>query len=93
MKRFSIFLEFYKSTLPLSWGTAVLCLLFNFRMATFCFVFCTFGFIAALLYKEYYRKNDFFFYYNSRMSKRHLYAATFALNALISIITLILINA
>lgn len=93
MKRYKIFLEFYKSTLPLSGGSAVLSLLFNFKMATFCFIFCTIGFLAALMYKEYYRKNDFFFYYNSRMAKRHLYSATFALNAIISIIILILFNA
>ncbi|RXM41865.1 hypothetical protein BOW55_21020, partial [Flavobacterium sp. YO12] len=83
MKGFQLVLEFYKSTLLINISIAALSLLFNFNISSFCFVFCTFGFLTVVLYKEYYSKNIFYFYYNNNLSKKYLYSVSFVFNILL----------
>ncbi len=63
--------EFYKTTLPFNlMFCAITVFLGGFDY--FFIFFLSFGFLASIGYKEFYRKNDYLFYINNGVSKTQL---------------------
>lgn len=81
-------LHFYKSTLIISIIVAALGLIRGIGIAMF--LFCTFGLLANYIYRETFRKNEYYFYYNAGLYRWHLYGFCFIVNFIISIIILII---
>lgn len=90
MRHIYLFLEFYKSTLLANMILSSFSLLFALKASSFCIVFCSFGLIASIIYKEYFNRPTFYFYYNNSLSKSLLYLLVFLFNILISTIILVL---
>lgn len=71
MRKFLNILEFFKTTL---WVNLLVCFgaVFIGGFDYFFIYFLSFGFVASVAYKEYYRKNDYLFYFNNGVSKMQL---------------------
>ncbi|MDQ6471361.1 hypothetical protein RB619_11955 [Flavobacterium sp. LHD-80] len=89
MRKLSNIFEFYKTTLPynlLFCGIAVFLGGFDY----FFIFFLSFGFLASIGYKEFYRKSDYLFYINNGVSKIQLlvfsYLMTFCTAVLFGLI-------
>ncbi|OJV67626.1 MAG: hypothetical protein BGO42_16470 [Flavobacterium sp. 40-81] len=87
-KNLRLYFEFYKSTLAINLFISLIWI-FN-SLGTFFVSFCTFGLLAAFIFKEYYRKNDYFFYYNTHISRNSLFLFCFITNLFVCLIFKIL---
>jgi hypothetical protein len=54
--------------------------------------FTTLGLMVSFLYKEFVRREEYYFYFNAHVSRLHLYLACFLINLPVSVL-LISINA
>jgi len=88
-KKTRLFIAFYKGTLVPNVLMAVISLLFNASFNFFLTSLCTVGFGVSMLFKEFYRKEEYYFYYNAHIKKVDLILFTFLSN--IGIVSLILI--
>ena len=68
--------EFFKSTLLINLTVCLASSLFG-GIDSFFFIFASFGFVMSILYKEFYRKNDYLFYANNGISKVKLVALSY----------------
>jgi hypothetical protein len=91
-KKWTNVFEFFKSTLLINFSVCLVCLFFG-GVDSFFFIFASFGFMISVLYKEFYRKNDYLFYSNNGVSKIQLlgYSYLFALGLSVLGFALILI--
>lgn len=87
-QKIRLYFAFYKSTLPVNLFISFIWLFYS--LGTFFISFCTFGLIAAFLFKDYYRKNEYYFYYNNSISRNGLFLFCFTFNCVISMIIKIL---
>lgn len=87
-QKIRLYFEFYKSTLAVNLFISFIWLFYS--LGTFFISFCTFGLIAVFLFKEYYRKNEYYFYYNNSINRTTLFMFCFILNIIISIVIKIL---
>ena len=83
MKKTLLFFEYYKSTLPINLGFSVIGLMQG--AAVFLTLFSTIGLFTAILFKEAFNKNQYYFYYNNGLNKVQLISFCFIMNVLISI--------
>ncbi len=81
--------EFFKSTLLINLSVCLVSLFFG-TINTFFFVFASYGFVISILYKEIYKKNDYFFYYNNGVSKTQLIGFSYFFTIVLSVLFLIL---
>jgi len=90
-KKARLFIEFYKSTLFYNVLITVVTLLFNPSIYFFFISLCAVGFCASILFKEFYKKDQYYFYYNCHIQKKHLILFSFLSNILIVAIILIIL--
>lgn len=84
MKKLRLLLEFYKSTLAVNLILIIISLLGG---AESIFTnLCVIGTLIIYLFKEFYRKNEYYFYFNNNVSILELYGFYFAVNLCISIV-------
>jgi len=79
-------LEFYKSTLIINLIISVVFGLLTKSVNAFGFSFTFIGFSVALFYKEIYRKQEYYLYFNAGISKLQLIVFCFLVNCLFSIL-------
>ena len=91
-KKIKLYFEFYISTLLLNFFLTLLSFIFFNDISLSLVVFCTFGYISSILYIENFRKNEYYFYYNSNISKYKLVIFSFFLNILITFLFIIFLN-
>jgi hypothetical protein len=94
MEQSRFYWEFYKSTLLINWtfSIAISALGYPFFFVILPISITTGGSIISILHKEISQKNEYYFYYNRGISRIRLLVATFLLNALTSLIILIVIE-
>ncbi len=85
-RKFLLFWEFYKSTLLINLPLSILIYLLTFNLTFFFNSFILIGLLGSILFKENYRKNEYFFYFNNSFSKAELFAYCLILNIILSII-------
>ncbi len=81
-----LFWEFYKSTLLINLSLSILIYLLTFDLVSFFNSFIFIGLFGNILFKENYRKNEYFFYYNNNFSKIELFVCCLILNIILSIV-------
>ena len=79
-------LEFYKSTLIINLIISVVFGLLTKSVNAFGFSFTFIGFSVAFFYKEIYRKQEYYLYFNAGISRQQLVIFCFLLNCLLSIL-------
>lgn len=84
MKKLRLLLEFYKSTLAINLILIIVSLLTG--TDSIFINLCVIGTLIIYLFKEFYRKNEYYFYFNNNVSVLELYSFYFAVNFSISII-------
>ncbi len=89
MVKLKLYWEFYKSVFLINLFLTLVTLKYNPNtiLINLCFV----AIIIIHIYKEYYRANEYYFYYNKNISKLQLLAFCFGLNFIISIIILLIL--
>jgi len=84
MKKLRLLLEFYKSTLAINLILIIISLIAG---ADSIFInLCVIGTLIIFLFKEFYRKNEYYFYFNNNVSILDLYGFYFIVNLSISIV-------
>ncbi len=84
MKKLKLLFEFYKSTLPVNLIIIIISLLGG---AESIFInLCVLGTLIIYIFKEFYRKNEYYFYFNNNVSILELYGFYFVVNLCISIV-------
>jgi len=74
--------EFYKTTLLVNFPISTIAFFFA-GIGHFLFTMATIGFMASILFKEMYRKNEYLFYNNNGISKRRLLFWSFLMNSIL----------
>ena len=82
-----LLLEFYKSTLIINILVSSIAFIRGINMVLL--FFCTVGLLANYIYRETFRKNEYYYYYNAGLFRLHLYGFCFIVNFIISIIILL----
>jgi hypothetical protein len=81
--------EFFKTTLTVNLLVCIIAVFFG-GLDYFFIFFLSFGFLASLCFKEFYRKNDYLFYVNNGVSKIQLlicsYFMTFCTSILLGLV-------
>ena len=90
IRQFQNILAFYKSTLAINLAISFLPLLFN-NVGAFLFLFTTFGYVASLAIKEVYKKDDYLFYFNNRLTKSHLWIYGMIMNFVVALFFFLII--
>lgn len=87
-RRDNVLLEFYKSTLMINLAVSIFGL--QDGIEAFFIFFCSIGLICSFIYKENFKKNEYYFYHNNGFSKQKLFIISLLINITISIIILFL---
>ena len=84
MRKLKLLLEFYKSTLLINIILIIISLLAGTDsvFTNLCFI----GTLITYIFKEFYRKNEYYFYFNNNVSIIELYGFYVMVNLLISIV-------
>ena len=82
MKKFKLLWEFYKSTLAINLFPIIIS--FLFVPETIFINLCFFGFLISYLFKQFYRKHEYYFYFNNNISIINLYTFNLSINLLIA---------
>lgn len=82
MRTLRLKLQFYKSTLLINLLVSLSILFLTKSVSAFIFSLTVIGFLAAILYKEVYRKNEYYLYHNAGLSKLQLVLFCFLTNCL-----------
>ncbi|SEH57254.1 hypothetical protein SAMN02927937_00280 [Paenimyroides aquimaris] len=80
MRTLRLKLQFYKSTLLINLLVSLSILFLTKSVSAFIFSLTVIGFLAAIFYKEVYRKNEYYLYYNAGLSKLQLVLFCFLIN-------------
>jgi len=83
--------EFFKSTVPINFGTSLFVGYFGGLIA-FNFSFLSFGLILNLVLKEVRNENDYFFYFNNGISKKQLWMYSWFFSFLTLIVGIFILN-
>jgi hypothetical protein len=57
----------------------------------FALSFATLGLLVSFVYKEFVRRDEYYFYYNAHVSRLQLYLSCFFVNGLIAVLILVVI--
>lgn len=83
LKNIRLYIEFYKTTLFISLPLAIITFIASHSLFILTFTF--YSNIINYFYKEYYKKNDYFFYFNKNISKNQLFLFCILFNLAISL--------
>jgi hypothetical protein len=81
--------EFYKSVIEINLVLIIISLLFN--PSSIMVNLCLFAIPIIYFYKEYYRKSEYYFYYNCNISRLNLFTFCLSLNFIISTLILLIL--
>lgn len=84
MLKFRLFWMFYKSTLFYNILISLMPCFLGGNVSFFFFSFCTIGFLTSIIFKEEYRQDEYYLYYNNQISKKNLILISFFTNIFIS---------
>ena len=90
IRQFQNIIAFYRSTLAINLAVSFAPLLFN-NVGAFLFLFTTFGYVVSLAIKEVYKKDDYLFYFNNRLTKIHLWIYGMILNFIVALFFFLII--
>ena len=90
IRQFQNILAFYRSTLAINLAISFAPLLFN-NVGAFLFLFTTFGYVFSIAIKEVYKKDDYLFYFNNRLTKTHLWIYGAILNFVVALFFFLII--
>ena len=88
MKKIKLYFEFYKSVILIYLILIVVSIAID--PSSIYLNLCFFGTAVVYIFKEFYRKNDYYFYYNMNIGKLSLFAFCFGLNFMVSTLILLL---
>ena len=83
--------EFFKSTVPINFGTSLFVGYFGGLIAFNC-SFLSFGLILNLVLKEVRNENDYLFYFNNGISKKQLWMYSWFFSFLTLIVGIFILN-
>lgn len=86
-RKLRLFFSFYVSTLAIYACTGLIALLL--QPSSFVVIVCFFGLFLSFIYKETFRKEDYYFYYNNHITRLQLYLFCLLANAIISPVILL----
>ncbi len=96
-RKINVIWTYYKSTLLINILCSIALPFADFPVyieyfpQIFALSFATLGLIVSFVYKEFVRRDEYYFYYNAHTSRLQLYLACFFVNVLVAIIMFILV--